>query len=99
MTSDASGSRQSDVVRTPRRSSVWAWVLDFALILWIVRVPLILMAFRLLLLVLAPHAQDLFVEFADAYWRIPLFLLLLLFSWAMPTHYPARLLLDADSRL
>jgi hypothetical protein len=68
------------------------------LILWIVRVPLILMAFGLLLLGLAPQAQDLFVEFADAYWRIPLFLLLLVFAWAMPTHYAARLLLDTDER-
>src|SRR5580704_5730658 len=109
MTSDASGSRQSDGLRT-RRSGVWAWVLDFALILWVVRVPLAMTALGLLLLGLVPQAQDLFVEFAasqahelfvafvEAYWRIPLFLLLLVFVWAMPTHYAARLLLDTDER-
>jgi hypothetical protein len=32
-------------------------------------------------------------------WRIPVFLLLLFFIWAMPTHYSARLLLDTDARL
>jgi hypothetical protein len=53
----------------------------------------------LAILGLAPQAQDLFVEFARAsWWRIPLFLMLLAFVWAMPTHYAARLLLDTDAR-
>jgi hypothetical protein len=52
----------------------------------------------MILLGLAPQAQDLFVEFAQNSWRIPLFLLLVVFAWAMPTHYSARLLLDTDVR-
>jgi hypothetical protein len=55
-------------------------------------------ALGLLILSSAPQAQDLFVEFARNPWRIPLFLLLLFFAWAMPTHYAARLLLDTDAR-
>jgi len=55
-------------------------------------------ALGLLMLGLAPQAQDLFVEFPRAPWRIPLFLLFLLVVWAMPTHYAARLLLDTDAR-
>jgi hypothetical protein len=73
-------------------------VLQFALVLWVVRVPLVMTAFGLILLGLAPQAQDLFVEFAQNPWRIPLFLLLVVFVWAMPTHYSARLLLDTDAR-
>src|SRR5262249_33724871 len=61
-------------------------------------VPLFMTAIGLLILGLAPQAQDLFIEFADASSRIPLFLLLLVFVWAMPTHYTARLLLDTDER-
>jgi hypothetical protein len=55
-------------------------------------------AIGLLLLAKAPQAQDLFVEFDSAAWRVPIFLLLLLLVWAMPTHYAARLLLDTDAR-
>jgi hypothetical protein len=76
----------------------WERILQLALILWVVRVPLIMTALGLLILSSAPQAQDLFVEFAHNPWRIPLFLLLLLFVWAMPTHYAARLLLDTDAR-
>jgi hypothetical protein len=101
MTTDASGSRQIAVAPASllrwfcRR---WECVLQFALILWIVRVPLTMTALGVLILGSAPQAQDLFVEFAHNPWRIPLFLLLLAFAWAMPTHYAARLLLDTDSR-
>jgi hypothetical protein len=76
----------------------WERVLQLALVLWVVRVPLIMTAFGMALLGLAPQAQDLFVEFAQNPWRIPLFLLLLVFAWAMPTHYSARLLLDTDTK-
>jgi hypothetical protein len=76
----------------------WERIVQLALILWVVRVPLVMTALGLLILSSAPQAQDLFVEFAHNAWRIPLFLLLLFFAWAMPTHYAARLLLDTDVR-
>jgi hypothetical protein len=78
----------------------WGHVLDLALILWVVRVPVCLVALGLLILGMAPQAQDLFVELARAmHGRVPLFFFLLFFVWAMPTHYAARLLLDTDWRL
>jgi hypothetical protein len=76
----------------------WDCVLQFALTLWVARAPLAMTAIGMGLLGIAPQAQDLFVEFAVAGWRIPIFLLLLLLVWAMPTHYAARLLLDTDAR-
>jgi hypothetical protein len=75
----------------------WDCVLQFALTLWVVRAPLALTVLGLLLLGTAPQAQDLFVEFDGTAWRIPVFLLLLLLVWAMPTHYAARLLVDTDA--
>jgi hypothetical protein len=88
----------------------WDCVLRFALVLWVVRVPLATTAFGLLLLTATSQAQDLFVEFA----RPPLlfldwpllsralfmlwFVVILVAVWAMPTHYAARLLLDTDRR-
>lgn len=85
--------------RRGRLCRAWQFVLDLALILWVVRVPLTFTAVGSLILGVAPQAQDLFVELARATdERIPLFLLLLLFVWAMPTHYSARLLLDTDAR-
>src|SRR5262245_35030889 len=94
---------QQDVPRSRWRRIAsclrWAHVLDLALILWVVRVPLALAALGFLILGAAPQAQDLFVELVGAEkWRIPVFLLLLVFVWAMPTHYAARLLLDTDWR-
>jgi hypothetical protein len=82
-----------------RFCELWQYVLGFALILWVLRVPLTTTALGLLILSAAPQAQDLFVELARATdERIPLFLFLLFFVWAMPTHYAARLLLDTDER-
>src|SRR5262245_7047813 len=53
---------------------LWQCILQFALILWIVRVAVAMTALGLLLLGLAPQAQDLFVEFADVpAWRMVLF--------------------------
>ncbi len=53
----------------------------------------------LLILGLAPQAQDLFVEFADVpVWRMVLFGCVMVVVWSMPTHYAARLLLDTDER-
>jgi hypothetical protein len=79
---------------------LWSCVLQFALVLWVVRVPLSTTTLGLLLLGFAPQAQDLFVEFAHASaLRMFLFLLVLMGVWAMPTHYAARLLVDTDLRL
>jgi hypothetical protein len=77
----------------------WEHVLDLALMLWVARVPLSFVALGLLILGTAAQAQDLFVELVgEEVRRIPLFLFLLVFVWAMPTHYAARLLLDTDGR-
>ena len=95
MTMAVAEAKPSWRIRWRRR---WERVLQFSLALWVVRVPLITTIFGMVLLGLAPQAQDLFVEFAQNPWRIPLFLLFLVFAWAMPTHYSARLLLDTDVR-
>jgi hypothetical protein len=76
----------------------WQDVVDFGLILWILRAPLTAVLIGFVLLDYAPQAQDLLVEFAGDYGRIALFLLLLSFVWAATTHYSARLLLDTDKR-
>jgi hypothetical protein len=78
---------------------LWELVLQLALILWVVRVPVAMTALGLLILGMAPQAQDLFVEFArPPTWRMFMFLFVLIAVWAMPTHYAARLLLDTDAR-
>jgi hypothetical protein len=78
---------------------LWQCILQFTLILWIVRVVVAMTVLGLLILGLAPQAQDLFVEFADApVWRMILFVCVMVVVWAMPTHYAARLLLDTDER-
>ena len=82
----------------------WDCVLRCALVLWVVRVPLVATLTGLLLLGVTPQAQDLFVEFAvTPLWFRALFILWFLFIllavWAMPTHYAARVLLDTDRRL
>ena len=91
-----------DVVGT-----IWQGFLDLALVLWVVRVPVVLTAFGLLLLSGTPQSQDLLVGLVDPdpnnriVWRflsVWWFLGLLTFIWAMPTHYAARLLLDTDTR-
>jgi len=81
----------------------WECILRFALVLWIVRVPLATTVFGIVLLGATPQAQDLFVEFAHPppVWRalsMLWFLVVLTAVWAMPTHYAARMLLDTDSR-
>lgn len=86
--------------RESQAPGVWRHAIEFALILWVVRVPLAITAIGLLILGKAPQAQDLFVELARApeVGRIALFLVLLFFVWALPTHYAGRLLLDTDER-
>ena len=90
----------------PRTTAGWPWLanawdclLRLLLVFWIVRVPLSMTLLGLALLGLTPQAQDLFTEFARTGWLWMLwFLVVLIFVWAMPTHYAARLLLDTDSR-
>lgn len=78
----------------------WNCVVQFGLVLWVARVPVLMVAIGLLLLGITPQAQDLFVEFARLpTWRMWLFLVVLFVIWAMPTHYAAHLLVDTDSRL
>ena len=92
-------------------SRSWQCILQFTLVLWIVRVPLATTVAGLLLLGLAPQAQDLFagftlkepLAFLPFLYVQPLpaisFLFVLVAVWAMPTHYAARLLVDTDVRL
>jgi hypothetical protein len=78
----------------------WYCVRQFGLVLWIVRVPLCTTTLGLALLIFAPQAQDLFVEFARRPFPWMLYFLFVLIAvWAMPTHYAARMLLDTDTRL
>jgi len=99
MSAQAETSRSSHFVALSL-PALWNCTLQFAWVLWIVRVPLSTTALGLLLLGLAPQAQDLFVEFArTSTFRMILFLLVLIGVWAMPTHYAARLLVDTDRRL
>lgn len=81
----------------------WPYVLDFFLTLWVLRAPVGTLLFGFLLLWFAPQAQDLLVELAtpgavNGWARIGEFYFLLLFIWAMPTHYASRLLVDTDER-
>jgi hypothetical protein len=75
----------------------WKCILNFALVLWIIRVPLATTAFGWLLLGLTTQAQDLFVEFAHVsiWWKL-WFLFVLMAVWALPTHYAARMLINSD---
>jgi hypothetical protein len=80
------------------RPRTWSDIVDLALILWIVRVPLCALFVGFVLLCLVPQAQDLLVDLIEHWYRIALFLIVLVFAWASPTHYAARLLLDTDER-
>ena len=94
--------------RKPRAAAVGFWgrrwldVLDFSLTLWVLRAPVATFAVGAVLMWLVPQAQDILVELAMpetiADWgRVVLFFALLLFVWAMPTHYAARLLIGSDA--
>ena len=109
MTADADAHPLSVTSRGWRQvvCPIWRGFLDFALVLWVVRVPFVLTVFGLLLLAGTPQTQDLLVGLVDpdpgdrTVWLDPSvwwFLVLLMFVWAMPTHYAARLLLDTDTR-
>jgi hypothetical protein len=90
----------SDAATPPRRW--WVCILDVALVLWILRVPVVTTVFGWLLLGATPQAQDLFLEFLDlsprTWLRMLWFLIILMMLWALPTHYAARLLVDTDPR-
>jgi hypothetical protein len=78
----------------------WCCVLNFGLVLWVVRVPAATTVLGLALLGLTTQAQDLFVEFSRAsYFWMFYFVFILVAAWALPTHYAARLLVDSDRRL
>jgi len=76
----------------------WSDVVDFALILWLIRVPVCAPAVGFALLCLVPQAQDLLVELIEYSWHVVFFLALVFFIWALTTHSTARLLLDTDDR-
>jgi hypothetical protein len=80
----------------------WVCILNVALVLWILRVPVATTVAGWLLLGATPQAQDLFTEFVDLSWstwlRMLWFVLMLTVTWALPTHYAARMLVDSDRR-
>jgi hypothetical protein len=82
----------------------WDCILRIALVLWVVRIPVVTTVLGLGLLGVTPQAQDLFLEFADAPLgemlpRMLWYVVVLTVVWAMPTHYAARLLVESDPRL
>ncbi|MBX3520764.1 MAG: hypothetical protein KF835_12200 [Xanthobacteraceae bacterium] len=82
----------------------WHGALDFALVIWVLRVPVFFTAFGFLILLLVPQAQDLLVNTADNITdgnagALIAFVALLVAVWAAPMHYVSRLLLDTDLRL
>ncbi len=79
---------------------LWRCIHEFALILWVVRAPVGVVAFGYLLLGATPQAQDLLVPLVNASpWRVLWFFVLLFVFWAMPVHYSARILICDDARL
>jgi len=81
----------------------WLHILDFFLTLWVLRVPFATVVVGGLLMWWVPQAQDLLIELAmpgsaEGWLRIVTFFALLLFVWAMPAHYAARLLITSDER-
>jgi hypothetical protein len=77
----------------------WIKVLDIGLTLWVLRAPFVAVLVGAGILLLVPQAQDLLVEPAsDGLGPALLLSLGVLFAWAMPTHYAARLLVTTDAR-
>ncbi|ADH89312.1 conserved hypothetical protein [Ancylobacter novellus DSM 506] len=89
-----------------RAGRIWTFILDIALTLWVVRVPLVSIALGFVILGLAPQAADALVDVAIGdqlaeWWEMPpsvRLLILVFLLWAMPVHYSARLLLQTDQR-
>lgn len=99
-------------VPQPRGSTLqrgWRRLLDVALVLWVLRVPLISVGLGLLLMLGVTQAQDTLVDIAmsgaplakpawfcgDIFWLATA----AFFLWAMPVHYAGRLLLETDTGL
>src|SRR5882672_910203 len=87
----------------PAEHGWWDYALDFFLTLWVLRVSVATVVIGAALMGWVPQAQDLLVELAmpsslGGWLRIVGFFMLMLFVWAMPTHYGARLLMDSDER-
>jgi predicted acylesterase/phospholipase RssA len=77
----------------------WIKVLDVGLTFWVLRGPVVAVAVGAAILLLVPQAQDLLVEPVTDGIVSPLLLGLgVLFAWAIPTHYAARLLVTTDAR-
>lgn len=92
-----------------RVGRVWDRILDFALVLWVLRVPLFSVLLGLALMAGVTQAQDVTLDVAMAgapvgatagLSRAILSLVGAVFLlWAMPVHYAARLLVETDEGL
>src|ERR1700730_5912709 len=85
------------------RAQWWPCILNIAMVLWILRVPVATTTLGWVLLGATPQAQDLFLEFSNPRsWRtwtwMVWFVLVLMLAWALPTHYAARMLVDTDPK-
>jgi hypothetical protein len=86
---------------TAAQGGGWVCLIHAALVLWILRVPVATTALGWLLLGATTQAQDLFTELLDlslpsTWLRMLWFVLVLTASWALATHYAARLLVESD---
>ena len=82
-----------------RECLTWSNILDFAYVTWILRAPLVVLAVGLLVLGLAPQAQDLIVDLAAELGRMVLFLALLI-AWVWVTIWHIlRYVLDWEDSL
>jgi hypothetical protein len=77
----------------------WVHILDIGLTLWVLRGPLTAVLLGAAILLIAPQAQDLLVEPVMGGFQQPFLLAIgVIFIWAIPTHYAARLLVESDAR-
>src|SRR5688572_11908269 len=76
----------------------WAWILDLAYVIWVLRAPVFVLLAGLALMGLAPQAQDLLVDLAPDKARVWWFLSMLI-GWVAVTIYASFLLLGTDRRL
>ncbi|MFG1298466.1 hypothetical protein V5F49_01600 [Xanthobacter sp. V3C-3] len=102
-------SRQPDPFPRSLPGRIWRRILDFALVLWVVRVPLASVVLGLALMAFVTQAQDVTLDVAMAgapvgaaagISRAMAALAVAVFVlWAMPVHYAARLLMETDAGL
>src|SRR5215471_11257319 len=77
----------------------WRAILDIGLTLWVLRGPLTAVLLGAAILLWAPQAQDLLVEpVLGDFWQRFVLAVGVIFVWAIPTHYAARLLVESDDR-